>query len=286
MKTTTSYLLALFLTLFSLPALADVTASRDLAYGADKKQQLDVYVPDACKASSCPVVIWVHGGGWRHGGKDMRAGQKLANVWAEQGIVFVSIDYRLTPQVMHPAHVQDVAASINWVKKNIANYHGDASRVFLLGHSAGAHLVALVATDASYLGAYGIKLTDLAGVFPIDTASFDLRQSAPLVEGMVDKAFGTDQAVLIAASPLFQIKPNTAYPHFVIAAAKQRVDAQQDSNQLARKINVAQNGNVAEVIIADFPGEKQLQAHRSIAEALKDLTHPMTKRLLEVVLGR
>ena len=286
MKKTTSYLLVLFLTLFSLPALADVTVTRDLAYGTDKKQQLDVYVPDACKTTSCPVVIWVHGGGWRHGGKDMRAGQKMANIWAGQGIVFVETDYRLTPQVMHPAHVQDVAASINWVKKNIASYHGDPSRVFLLGHSAGAHLVALVATDASYLGAYGIKLTDLAGVFPIDTASFDLTQSPPLVDGIVDKAFGTDPAVLRSASPLFQVKANTAYPHFVIAATKQRMDAQQDSNQLARKLRAAQSGNEAEVIIADFPGEKQLQAHRSIAQALADLEHPMTKRLLEVVFGR
>jgi arylformamidase len=86
-------------------------------------------------------------------------------------MVVVGLDYRLTPAVVHPAHIEDVAAGIAWVHNNIAQYGGDPKRVFLLGHSAGVHLVALVATAPKYLEAHELSpKSALAGVLAIDTA--------------------------------------------------------------------------------------------------------------------
>ncbi len=145
-------------------------------YGKDPKQSLNVYRPDKeAKSEALPVVIWVHGGGWRNGDKDNQAGINLCQSWANSGLVTVGLDYRLTPAVVHPAHVEDVAAGIDWVHNNISKYGGDPKRVFLLGHSAGAHLVALVATAPSFLQAHELSpKSTLAGVFAIDTASYDL----------------------------------------------------------------------------------------------------------------
>jgi len=127
-------------------------------YGKDPKQSLNVYrSPVESKDKLLPVVIWVHGGGWRTGEKDNRAGINLCQKWARAEMVVVGLDYRLSPAVVHPAHVEDVAAGIAWVHNHIAEYGGDPTRVFLLGHSAGAHLVALVATTPDYLQAHQLS---------------------------------------------------------------------------------------------------------------------------------
>ncbi len=119
----------------------------------------------------------------------------------------VNLNYRLTPDVMHPAHVEDVAAGISWVHKNIDTHGGDPKRIFLLGHSAGAQLVALVATNPKYLKAHDLTPQTLAGVMPIDTASYELAATRTLlVRKMIRDAFGDKPEVLAEASPLVQAK--------------------------------------------------------------------------------
>jgi acetyl esterase/lipase len=122
------------------------------------RQLLDVFAPpDAEKA---PVVLFVHGGTWMYGDKNF-FGQyrKLGRFLARNGVVAVLINYRLSPKVKHPEHVKDVARAFAWTVKNVEKYGGDPRTVFLCGHSAGGHLVALLATDASYLEDPSLKLT-------------------------------------------------------------------------------------------------------------------------------
>ncbi len=263
-----------------VPKLASAD-TLNISYGKDPLQKLDVYsaVGNENSASS-PVVIWVHGGGWRNGDKDNRSGSNLCQTWTKSGITMVNLNYRLSPDVVHPAHVQDIAAGVAWVQKNIVQHGGNPKQIYLLGHSAGAHLVALVATAPEYLQAHQLTPKQaLAGVMAVDTASYDLtKTNAPLVRKMIRDAFGEDSQVLEHASPLVQAKKNVDQcPPFIIATVKQRTEAMQESSTLAKALPGSQ------LIVQDYPSLGQLKAHGQIARDLVDLHNSMTKCLISFV---
>src|SRR5437870_10766742 len=126
--------------------------------GADaKRHKLDLYLPQGFE--NFPVVMFVHGGGWRHGDKDfLGLYVKLGKALARHGIGVAVPNYRLSPAVKHPEHVKDVARAFAWLYHNIAKHHGDPDRLFVSGHSAGGHLAALFATNDKYLKAEGLDL--------------------------------------------------------------------------------------------------------------------------------
>lgn len=157
------------------PGLPTTVAYRTVAGFDPDATSLDVHAPvGACGA---PVVIWVHGGGYHTGDKanQMRDKVRLAG---EHGWILVSVNYRLTrlrdPASAHfPDHYQDVAAAVAWVHDHIADYGGDPARIALLGHSAGADIVANVVTNPRYLGEHGLSLTTVSCAGPLDTEGFD-----------------------------------------------------------------------------------------------------------------
>lgn len=116
---------------------ADATVTRDVAYGKHARQVLDLYAPTA--ASNAPVVVFVHGGAFVRGDKSMPSGlyDNVLEWFARQGFVGVNLEYRLAPEAVFPAAVDDVAAGLQWVADNIASHGGDPRRVLLIGHSAG-----------------------------------------------------------------------------------------------------------------------------------------------------
>jgi len=253
---------------------------RTFSYGKHAQQNLTVYAPAEKADQGSPVVVWVHGGGWRNGDKDNRTGVYLLQTWAEAGVVAVGLDYRLTPEVTHPAHIDDVAAGVAWVRKHIAEHGGDPQRVFLLGHSAGAHLVALAATAPAYLKAHDLTPAEaLAGVISVDTASYDLAATrSRLVRNMISEAFGDQPETLAAASPLVQARKNPQLvPPLVIAVVKQRPEAVDESKAL----HAALPGS--KLIVADYPGNGQLAAHGLIARDLANLRSDLAKQILEFV---
>ncbi len=119
-------------------------------YGGHSRQVLDVYRPAASSGETSPVVIFFYGGRWQKGSR--RDYGFVANALAEKGIVTVVPDYRVHPEVRFPSFVEDGAEVVRWVRRNIADYGGDAKQIFLMGHSAGAHIAALLAFDERYLG--------------------------------------------------------------------------------------------------------------------------------------
>lgn len=153
------------------PRKFEVKEVKDLTYydgeGMDKvKHKLDLYLPKDQK--DFPVLFFVHGGAWVHGDKNfLGVYSTLGHFYASRGIGTVVINYRLSPGVKHPEHIKDVARAYAWTCKNISNYGGKDDQVFLMGHSAGGHLVALLATDQSYLKAEGASLKNVKGVLPI-----------------------------------------------------------------------------------------------------------------------
>jgi len=225
--------------------------SRDVAYAgpdSDRLQRLDIHAPEHCPEAGCPVLAFVHGGAWERG--DKRRIRGMGATYASFGIIFVSVNYRLSPAVVHPAHVQDVAAAVAWLKQRSRDYGGDPARIFLMGHSAGAHLVALVTVDPQYLAAHGLKPRDVAGVVPVDTATYDLtffssrirtgdeKGRAGTAAASADEeadaqrddrpsarlsAFGDDPTTLRAASPMFVARPGVGYPPFLIPYVAHRL---------------------------------------------------------------
>ncbi|MGA2233458.1 MAG: alpha/beta hydrolase [Tepidisphaeraceae bacterium] len=136
----------------------------DLAYGPLPRQKLDVYQPRHVTAQA-PVVIFFYGGDWQNGEKGNY--RFVAEALTSRGFVAVLPDYRLYPDVTFPAFVEDGALAVRWVHDHIAAYHGNPACLFLMGHSAGAHIVALLTLDKRYLQQVGLDrsaITATAGL--------------------------------------------------------------------------------------------------------------------------
>jgi acetyl esterase/lipase len=191
---------------------AGVVVVRNVAYcqgdGADPVcHRLDLYLPRG--RQRFPVVFFVHGGAWTRGDKNQFGIYgRLGRCLARQGIGMVSINYRLSPAVRHPGHVKDVARAFAWTYKNIARYGGRPDELFVAGHSAGGHLVALLATDERYLRAEGLTLKAVRGAIPI--SGLYTLPDYPTVR----RVFGKDRAVLRDASPVNHVGPRC--PPFLI----------------------------------------------------------------------
>lgn len=152
----------------------------DLAYGSAPRQRLDVYRPQNQSGPS-PVVVFFYGGRWQDGSREDY--KFAAQALTARGLVVVVPDYRLYPEVKFPTFVEDGARAVEWVRANVAQHGGDPRRIFLAGHSAGAHIAMLLALDERYLQAVGVPRDAVSGVIglagPYDFLPFtsdDVRQ--------------------------------------------------------------------------------------------------------------
>lgn len=220
-----------------------------VSFGPHARQAYDVY--DNPGATG-PILVFVHGGGWAFGEKSMV--HALPEYAARHGLTLISTEYRLAPEVTAREEAEDVAAAVAQIRQSLPG-----RPIVLVGHSAGAHLVALVGVDPQYLGAHGMAPSDLAGVIPLDGAGYDATLPRPpglvgrALERMYEQAFGDQRAEL---SPTLRVRPGVAYPPFLIFHVASRDDARAQSEALARALTGA--GGQAEVISA--PGD----SHRDI----------------------
>ena len=167
---------------------------------------LDVYRLD--EAKNLPVLIFIHGGGWTSGNKNFYG--YLGNAFARLGFVTVIANYRLTDnspgRVVHPGHIQDVARAFAWTYANIADYGGDPEKIFISGHSAGGHLVSLLAVDPRYLGEHDLSPEYIAGVISL-SGVYDVR-GIPTIFG--------DPEQRRDASPIFHVGDSPPPPFLVL----------------------------------------------------------------------
>ncbi|WP_426059427.1 alpha/beta hydrolase [Hymenobacter sp. B1770] len=191
---------------------------KDLAYlsastaGFDKGRHiLDVYSPRKAPANAAgyPVVLFIHGGSWTSGSKNIYTfiGRRLA----KQGVVAVIINYRLAPAVQVPEQAADCARALAWTVQHIAQYQGDPARVFVMGHSAGGALAALLATDDDLLARHGLPQNPVRGAIMDDPAGLDMYSYLKEMKYEGDQQylvpFGKDPAVWKAQSPIYKIRP-------------------------------------------------------------------------------
>jgi acetyl esterase/lipase len=209
----------------------EVRELHDLAYVEGKdpdasSHKLDLYLPQ--KKKDFPVLVFVHGGCWSFGDK---SGGDLYPVFARtlaaQGVGVVVPNYRLSPWVKHPAHVKDVARAVAWTKKNAAKYGGDPKQLFIGGHSAGGHLVTLLATDEQYLKAEDLSRKDIRGVVAVsgvyripDKLEFNWPgngEKVSLQANPFNYVFGSDHKAREAASPICHV--SAGLPPFLLLYA-------------------------------------------------------------------
>lgn len=208
----------------SVQVIRDVDYIADVNY-ENNKDKLDLYLPEGQRRF--PVIISIHGGALIEG--DKKGQGHIGQRFASAGFATVIINYRLSPSVSHPAHVQDVAAAIAWVKHHIAKYGGDPNAIFVIGHSAGAYLAALVALDNKYLSAHKLSPRDIRGIVPV-SAFYYVDQVAPNRPKYV---WGTEMATWLEASPARHLRSD-APPILMIYADGDDEWRRQQNEEMAK----------------------------------------------------
>jgi len=236
---------------------------------------LDIYTPTSSGLHT--VIVMIHGGSWRGGTKDTLVVAGIKSLFfTSKNFVFVSINYRLSPAVIHPVPVEDVAAALAWIYLHIFKYGGDPQKLYIMGHSSGAQLAALVATDERYLGLNGLKLSILHGVILLDAAGLDIPGTmSPSSAFMYTTAFGSNPTVWADASPINHVAPGKGIPPFLVCVAGQVPAFGQSSQQFASQLNAS--GIHARLVIALD------KTHASINDDVGTLLDPVTESILSFI---
>ena len=243
-----------------------------LAYGADALQNLDFW-PAQSGNKRAPLIVFVHGGGWKRGSKDNAAGNYKAPHYTGLGYAYASINYRLVPDNTVEDQAADVARAVRYLIDNAARLGFDPGRIVNMGHSAGAHLVSLVGTDEQYLRGAGLSFASIDGVIPIDGAAYDVPQQiahgGTFMHDTYLQAFGEDPARQRALSPTFRSQTPNA-PAFLLVHVQRKDGIAQNQQLEAALVNAG-----TAVQRRDFPGTG-LKGHAEINRRMGDPTYPAT----------
>jgi len=234
--------------LFAIPSMAqkifnDIEIFNDIPYTKIKDTNpiltsLDIYAP--AMGNNLPVIIFIHGETWVFGDKGNVDYKALS--FAKNNFLYISINYRLSPDIKHPIHAQDTAKAISWVYENISDYRGNPENIFLLGHSAGGHLAALIGLDEQYLGNLGFSNKIIRGIIGLDSAAYHLPtlfKSEPENYYLFEMAFGNDSNEWEKASPIYYIEKEKVSPPFLLIYAGDREVSKIINLTFAKKLEMA-----------------------------------------------
>lgn len=186
----------------AFPKQSDYTVKEGVSYYADSQINGDEYMKRECvldiyypkNINGFPTIVWFHGGGLTGGEKAIPEALK------DKGFCVVAVDYRLSPKVKSPAYIEDAAAAVAWVMKNIRSYGGNPSHVFVSGHSAGGYLTFMIGLDKKWLGTYNVDADSIAGLFPLSGQTithFTIRK---------ERGIPDTQPVVDEYAPLFHVR--------------------------------------------------------------------------------
>jgi acetyl esterase/lipase len=258
---------------------------RDIPYAnpALERQVLDIHAPKDAK--NLPVVFWIHGGGWQAGDKSLV--QEKPRMFVERGFVFVSTNYRLLPKVEMETIFRDVAKSLGWVYRNIAANGGDPTRIFVMGHSAGAQLAALMCIDDRYLKAEGVPFSVLKGCVPVDGDTYDVPAMIETAETRLRvhgepppknghrQKFGNDPEKHKDYSAVTHIAKGKGIPPFLILHVADHPDTSAQAKRLVKALKESE-------VPATLFGAKDTN-HSKLNDNLGTPDDPATKALDEFV---
>lgn len=219
-----------------------------VSYGAHERQGVDFY-PASDPASRPPLVVFVHGGGWSVGNRTRTVQGKPAH-FVGQGYAFASVGYRVLPDAPVEEQARDVARAIAKLRAQADSLGFDPDRIVLMGHSAGAHLAALVSTDPQFSSA--ADFAAIRGVVLLDGAGYDVvaNMARPDLQmpGVYTRVFGSDQARQRALSPITHVGAPDASDWLILHVAD-RPQSRDQSEALAAALEAA--GARAEVVAVE-----------------------------------
>jgi acetyl esterase/lipase len=228
---------------YAVRVVRDVSYLQGARY-ADDKDKLDIYLPEDRR--NAPVIVSYYGNQLMGGDKNEDA--YIGRRFAAAGIVTVVVNYRLSPAVSHPAHIQDAAASFAWVKRHIAEYGGNADQVFIIGYSAGAYLAALLSTDSRYLAAHNLSPRDIRGTVPVSAFYWvERRGVAPDRDKSV---WSEDRNVWIDASPAHHLQA-AAPPMLILYAEHDEAWRREQNVEFATAMKAVGHNGVEIAMIAN-----------------------------------
>lgn len=241
-----------------------VSGGTEIAYGQDDRQKLDFWGPRGTSQKT-PLLLFVHGGGWSIGDKRQAAGGK-AELYTDRGMAFASTNYRLVPAVTPEDQARDIARAISQLRKSSDRLGFDPDRIILMGHSAGAHLVALIGTDDRYLREAGVPFSAVQGVILLDGAGYDVQRQMQAAQGRLksiyEAAFTLDRARQIELSPTSHAGvPNVR--NWLILHAERREDARSQAQSLAKLLD--HSGSA--VAVVPVPNSTHMTVNRDAGQA-------------------
>ena len=209
----------------------------DVAYASNpgtdpERQSLDIYIREGLKDS--PVILYVHGGGWVRGDKK-RALFKPAFL-VPRGYLFASMNYRFHPEASLSEMAQDVATAMVWLQRHAAKYGGDGSRIVLMGHSAGAHLVAVVGSNQVFMEEAGASLSDISGVVAVDTAMLNVPARMKTARESQFQVFGRAPEAWKKVSPWHHVEEGKGIPPFLLLISDGRAVSREQAALLSSKL--------------------------------------------------
>jgi acetyl esterase/lipase len=246
----------------------------DVAYGADRKQRFDVYIPRG--ARNAPVILMVHGGGWRTGDKRSRGvvGNKVQR-WSRDGFIVISVNYRLLPGTDPVEQARDVARALAEAQGRLAEWGGDPTKVVLMGHSSGAHLVALLNARPSLATSLGARPW-LAAVI-LDSAALDVvtTMTRPHLR-LYAQAFGADREYWREASPLHHLSAG-AKPMLLVCSSLRRDSCPAATKFAAKATSLGVRTEVVPVAKSHAAIDAELGTRGEYTEAVEAFLRSMVK---------
>ncbi len=266
-------LLLITVALAPTPAQQVSSVELDIAYGKDAdSQKLDLYLP---AKKGFATIVYTYGSGW-HAGSG-KSSKPIAEKLQTLGYGCALVSHRLTPPHTFPAHAQDIALAFAWVKQNISKRGGNPNKVILAGHSSGAHLSLLIATDPKYLAAHRLSPMDITAIIAL-SPPVDLQPKPDghgygdaLLAGHGADAFRRDVALMKDASPIHHLA-GTLPPTLIIVGEKDFPMLERDAEVFAKK--AGEMGRKVEVVIAAG------KDHLGIARGMLDETDPVLSNAL------
>lgn len=258
-------------TILDIPYLADTP------HTPATRQALDVYAPDS--GTNLPVVVYIHGGGWRYGDrKDV--GIKPAAL-VNCGFIFVSLGYRLVPEVRNRGQLADLATGLRWVYDHIAQYGGARDQLHLLGWSAGAPLAASVAVDRQHINTAGVPASAIRTVTGLDGDCFHIPRQIEMTDAKTrayhESVWGTDPAAWNEPSPITHLAPGEQYPAFLLIHIASRADSRWQAEAFASRCHAV--GANARVLAIDT-------THEALTNDIGRDGDPTTAAVLEFIAPR
>ena len=245
-----------------------VRLAEAVAYGPAPREKLDIYAPAAANGP-LPILLFINGGSWDDG---TRGDYEFAGrAFAARGYLTLAMDYRLMPENTFPSFVQDAALAIAWAGKHGAEHGGDPTRIFAVGHSAGAYNLALAILDEHYLRQAGVDPAALRAVATL-AGPFDF---LPLDTRVTIDTFG-NVADLASTQPINFARKNVP-PFLLLTGTADTTVFPKNSHALARRLKEAG----AKVILKEYDGMGHAGIMLALAKPLRKAANPVYEDILQ-----